>query len=272
MRAPLLVACCPLFAGCTATLLYEPRILVSPYLAVHRLRGDVAVQSDPGGGAPLQQNPAEPLRTFGQEHHREDVGVRADVGDGFGGLRIEYYRLDMNTTQAGTLAADWGALLENDTVLAKAEMDELRVGYLEPLFETRTNLRDRPLGFRFAAGAVLAHRDMILRARTTDGERRQTLQLEGDVAAAAVRGRVTWQNVAFDLDYAICPDLSLGGDYDGVQQDLELRLGYTLPMRDVTFFAGYRYSELEANGNAGRLGYDADLVIDGYQFGMTVSF
>jgi len=272
MRALVAVLTASLLSSCTATLLFEPQVLVSPYLALYQLRGTVGVQSDPGGGSPLQDNAAQPLRTFGQEHHREDVGVRVDVGDGFAGLRVDYYRLDMGTSHTGVLPVNWGALQSGDVVRMKAEMDELRIGYLEPLWTTTVDWREQPLTFEVGAGGVLAHRGMHLRAQTDDGVRRQTLQIDGDLLYAAARARVGWRNMAFDVDYAICPDVALGGDFGGVMQDIELRASYTLPMRDVTFFAGYRYSDLEADGHAGSLGYDADLRIDGFQLGITVSF
>lgn len=272
MRASALVALVPLLGSCTATLLYEPRILVSPYLALNQVRGSVAAQSDPGGGAPVQNNTAQSMRTFGQDHHDEDIGVRADVGDGFGGLRLDYYRMDIFTSHPGTLTDDWGALVQGDSVRMKVEMDEVRVGYLEPLFETKVTFREQPISFLGAAGGVLAHRNMRLRGQTDDGTRRQSFNVDGDVIYAAIRGRASWQNVAFDLDYALSPDLTIGGDFRGMQQDMEVRASYTLPLRDVTFFVGYRYSDIEAKGNGGNLAYDADLKIDGYQIGITVSF
>lgn len=272
MRASVLVALCPLLGSCTATLLYEPRILVSPYLAMNQVRGRVSAQSSPGGGAPVQNNTAQSMRTFGQDRHDDDVGVRADIGDGFGGLRFDYYRMDMFTSRAGILTDDWGALLQGDLVRMRVEMDEFRLGYVEPLLETKVTFREQPVSFQGAAGGVLAHRNMQLRAQTDDGVRRQSFEVDGDVIYAAVRGRASWQNIALDLDYAISPDFTLGGDFGSMQQDIEVRASYTLPMRDVTFFLGYRYSEFEATGNGGNLGYDADLKLDGYQLGVTVSF
>lgn len=272
MRAIVLALACPLFSGCTATLLYEPRVLVSPYLAVYQLRGDVGLQSSPGGGAPPVDNDPQTMRTFGQDSHKEDLGVRADVGDGFAGLRLDYYQLDMGTSHPGVLEDDWGSLLQGESVRMKAKMNEFRLAYLEPLLATKSNFRDRPIEFRLAAGGVLAYRNMTLQAQTDDGVGRQNVEIDGNVAYGALRGRATWLDFAFDLDYAISPDLALGGDWGGVQQDFELRASYTLPMRDVTFFGGWRYSTLEADGTMGGLGYDADLVIDGFQFGVTVSF
>lgn len=272
MRAIVLAAAAPFLTGCTATLLYEPQVLVSPYLTVYRLSGDVAMQSDPGGGAPIQDNSPQNLRLFGQERHEDDIGVRAEIGDGFGGLRLDYFRLDMNTTRSKALEDDWGQLLEGDEVRMPVEMDEFRLGYLEPFWDGKVNVRERQISYKFAGGAVIAHRGMHQRAKTTDGLRQQTVSIDGDVGYAAFRARAAWQNLALDLDYALSPDLQIGGDWNGTQQDVEVRASYALPMRDVTFFAGYRYSTLEAQGREQNTDYAADLRLDGYQFGLMVNF
>lgn len=261
-----------LCSACSATVLAEPRILVSPYLALYQVRGDIGLQSQPVPGGPLQDNAPQPMRNFGQDHHREDVGVRADIGDGFAGFRIDYYRLDMGTADNGTLSADWGRLLANDVVSMSMTMDELRVGYLEPLVHVRTNWRDRPLSLQFAAGGVFAYRSMDLRARTVDFSRTQNVDISGDVIYPAARFRASWRGFAFDADYAISPELELGGDWEGVMQDIEVRFGYTMPLHDITFFGAYRYSTLPAEGQSDGFAYDADLTVDGFQFGVSVTF
>jgi hypothetical protein len=201
-----------------------------------------------------------------------DIGVRADIGDGFGGLRFDYYRLDQGTTQSGVIDADWGRLQNADTVQMRAAMDEFRIGYLEPFLHVRTTYRDRPLQMRVAAGGVFSHRDLALRASNADRSRTQDVDIDGDMLYAAARFRATWRDFAFDLDYAISPDVVLGGDFDGVLQDAEVRASYTMPLNDITFFAGYRYSQLDASGTTNGFGYDADLTLDGYQFGVAVTF
>lgn len=258
--------------SCTSLTMAEPRVLVSPYLAVYQLRGDVGMQSQPVANGPLQENATQPARTFGQDRHHEDIGVRVDIGDGFGGLRLDYYRLDMGTAHAGALTADFGNLLAGDVVGMRATMDEVRLGYLEPLLELATEYREQPLKFRFAAGGVLTHRSANLRTRTIDQQRSQATDIDGDVVGPAVRAQVSWRDFAIDLDYMVSPELVLGGDFDGLQQDFEVRLGYTLPLRDVTFFGGYRYSEFPAKGSTGGFRYDADLRLDGFQFGLVLVF
>ena len=272
MRALVALATASLLSSCTATLLFQPQVLVSPYLTEYQLRGNTSLQSVPGGGGPPQDNPSQSMRTFGQDHHRDDVGVRVDVGDGFAGLRLDYFRLDQGTAHTGVLDGDWGALQTSDVVRMRAEMDELRLGYLDPMWQTSASWRDEPLTFEVAAGGVFSYRSLVLRAQTDDGMVHQDVQIEGNNLYPAARCRVGWRNIAFDVDYAISPNLDLSGDFGGVLQDLELRASYTLPMRDITFFGGYRYSTLEADGHAGVLAYDADLRIDGFQFGLVVSF
>jgi hypothetical protein len=258
--------------SCTSLTMAEPQILVSPYLAVYQLRGEVGMQSQPVPGGPLQENAPQSARTLGQDHHHEDLGVRVDIGDGFGGFRVDYYRLDMGTSQPGALGADFGSLFATDVVALNAVMDDLRLGYLEPLFELETEYREQPLKLRFAAGGVLAHRSMDLRVRTSDGQRSQNVSADGDVFFPAVRAQVSWREFALDVDYALSPDLTLGGDFGGMQQDLEARLSYTLPLRDVTFFGGYRYSEFPSKGTTDGFRYDADLKLDGFQFGLVLTF
>jgi hypothetical protein len=265
---PAIAAC--VFTGCTSTFA-KPLILVSPYLAVYRFRGDLGMQSPaPGGG--LEDNARQPLRTFGQDHFREDVGVRADIGDGFGGVRFDYYRLDQGTARSGVLGDDWGTLQSGDPVQMRVAMDELRVGWLEPFLRVRTEWRDQPLTLRLAAGGVLSHRDLALKARTLDGSRTQNANIDGETIAAAIRFRASWRDFGFELDYALSPDDILGGDFVGLQQDGEAKLTWTMPLHDVTFFAGYRYSDIEVGGSDSGFRYAGDLVLDGFQFGVGLTF
>ena len=254
----------------------EPQLLVSPYLAVYQLRGDISLQSEPSPGV-IQDNAPTSMRTFGQDHYREDIGVRIDFGDGFGGLRIDYYQLDQNTTDSGVLTADYGALPAGDVVRMNVDMDEVRIGYLEPLYRLKTMWHDRPFALSCAGGVVFAHREMDLRAASLVSARQQKVEIEGDVVYPAVRVSIGWRDFGFDADYAISPDLSLGGDFAGTLQDLELRATYALPLRnpstcDVKFFGGWRYSTLPAEGTEGNLAFDSDLVLDGFQLGVTVTF
>lgn len=270
-RTPALIAT-GLLSGCTSTF-NEPAVSVSPYYAVYQLRGKTSMQSAPTTpGGPLQDNPAQRLQVFGQDRHRDDVGVRADVGDGFAGVRADYYRLDMGTTRTGVLGADWGNLLTNDLAQIKAQMDEIRVGWVEPLLDVHRDWREHPLRLRIAAGGVYAYRSMELRGRTGDGARLQNASITGDAVYGALRARAEWRDFAVDLEYAVSPNLVLTGDYDGVLQDIEARASYRLPQRDMRFFAGFRYSKLPSNGRADGFHYDADLIIDGFQLGFTLNF
>ena len=150
-------------------------------------------------------------------------------------------------------------------------MDEVRLSYIQPLLHTTTTWRDEDLDLNFGAGGEFAFRDMQFSAFTDDLMRRQNVPIEGQNLGINVRCRAKWTEIAVDLDYMISPHFVLGGDFDGVNQDLELRASYAIPLRDFTFFAGYRYSQLTAGGKADNAEYAAKLFIDGFQFGLTVS-
>ena len=275
MRTLVVLLAATLLSGCTSTVLAEPAIHVSPYLAVYQLRGKTKMQSfvDPANPSAVKDNPYQKMRTFGQDHFREDVGVRADIGDGFGGIRMDYYQLDMDTSKSGELTSDWGNLLESDKVSLYANMDELRIGYVEPIADYRTEYRDEDLRFQFAAGANFTYRQMTLKARDETFTRAQNFELGGDTIGAAVRARISWMAFSLDVDYVVSPEaLVLAGEIEGLSQDIETRLSYQLPQRDISFFAGLRYSEFSGNGEAGSFEYDSDMVIDGMQFGISVTF
>lgn len=260
-----------LLPACTQTMVMQPRVLVTPYYAGYRLRGDIAMQNDPGTG-PVD-NASQSLRTFGSGDYEDDIGVRVDIGDTFAGLRLEWYHLGMNTSKTGVLGDDFGSLLAGDTVRMNSSMDEFRIGYAHPVWTGRSEFNAQPLEFKLAAGGVLAHRDLAMHMQTDDNARRQDVRVtDNGVVYPAVRFRATWQSVSFDLEYAISPDLVLGGEFSGVLQDFETRLIYRVPMQDVGFFAGYRYSTLPVEGHEGALAFDGDLRLDGLQLGIVVSF
>lgn len=275
MRTLVVLLAATLLSGCTSTVLAEPVVHVSPYMALYQLRGKTSIESfqDPMTPGPVQSNSTQLLRQFGQDRHREDVGLRIDVGDGFGGIRGDYYRLDMGTSRSGELTEDWGRLLAGDRANIYAEMDDFRLGYIEPLAEMRTEYRDEELRLQFGAGATVVSRNMTLQAREESYTRAQDLEISGNMLYLAMRARATWKEFSVDLDYAVAPEqLVLSGDVDGLSQDLEARLTYRLPQRDLSFFAGVRYSVYSASGTTGPFQYDADLTIDGLQLGVTVSF
>jgi hypothetical protein len=274
MRTLVVLLAATLFSGCASTVLAEPAVHVSPYLALYQLRGKTKMQSEGLLPPGIVNNPQQELRSFGQDRHREDVGLRADIGDGFGGIRVDYYRLDMDTARSGELEHDWGRLLQGDMVSVYAEMDEVRVGYLEPLVDIHTEYRNEELRLQFAGGGVFATRSMTLHGREgTPGTRAQDLTIDGDVVYLAARARATWKQFAFDLDYAVAPEeFVLSGDMEDFSQDIEARLSYRLPQRDISFFAGMRYSTISASGDANGFNYKNDMTIDGFQLGFTITF
>lgn len=269
MRALLILAASTLAACSSFPITSEPRILFSPYFAKYRLRGDVAMQNDPGTG--IENNAAQSTSTFGLGDYEDDYGLRFDLGDGFGGLRLDYYRLGMGTSQGGLLTDDFGALIAGDTATMRAGMDEWRLAYLQSVLDVDASYRGTPVKFQFALGGAVADRDLSMRVTTTDGLRTQGVDPSGDAFYGAARFRAQVRQVSFDVDYAICPSLTTG-DYDGTQHDFEARLAYAVPFQDVTLFAGYRYSVIQAEGEQDGFGWYSDLRLDGAQFGISVTF
>lgn len=259
-----------LLAGCGSfPFSSEPRALLTPYFAKYRLRGDVAMQNDPGSG--LQSNAAQSTQAFGLGDSEDDFGLRADVGDGFAGLRLDWYHLDHGTTDSGVLGDDYGALLAGDTARMRAHMDEWRLSLMPSVLHTESRYQGEPLGLDVALGAVAANRDLSMRATTTDLLRTQGLDVEGNAFYGAVRARVTVQRFSLDAEYAFSPGLTTG-DFEGTQHDLEARLAYSVPYQDVSLFAGYRYSILQTEGQQDGFGWDGDLTLDGLQVGVSVTF
>ena len=265
------LAAVAVLAACGLPKTVSPRLVVSPYYAAYQMRGRLGMQSDSGSG-PVDNNP-QSLRNLGQDHYEDDYGIRVDVGDGMTGLRVEWYRASMSPTSTGVLDDDFGHLLANDVVQSNVRMNEYRVGYLQQVWEAHGALYDRPLDLAFAAGGILAHRDLELHARSTDLARHQDIDIsDHGVVYPALRFRAGWQSLALVLEYAMSPDLSFGGDFQGLQQDVEARLTYTVPFQDIGLFVGYRYSTMSVEGVEGGLGFDGHLYLDGIQLGVTVSF
>lgn len=260
-----------MLAGCALPRsLEDPAIQVSPYYATYKLTGTTALQSVGDTGA-IEDNQRMKLESFGYDDHEDDVGLRVDVGDGFGGFRIDYLRLDNSSTRKGVLADDWGVLRQGDPVHVAAELDEFRIGYVGEVLAHRFGERDRAVDVRLGVGAVLAHRDLALRVQEDNGLRSQNINhSDRGVIYPALRARATWRDFYLDGEYAWSPNLNLGGDFDGDQHDLELRLGYAVPLQDVAVFAAWRLSQWEIDGRIGVLRHEADLQLTGWQFGVQI--
>ncbi len=249
----------------------DPRVNVSPYFAHYRLRGDVAMQNNPGSGP--ENNSPQSLEAMGQGHYADDIGVRADIGDGFSGIRVDYYQLEMGPSGSTTLGDDFGSIPAGATAQAQPKMDEWRLSLTQEVYATKMRWREAPIDMRLGLGGTWANRRMDVDVRGTDlsGSYAQKIDLGGDVFFAAARYRATLGQVSLDIEYALSPDLQ-SGEWDDITQDFETRLSYAVPFQDVTVFAGWRYATLNGSGSAGGLDYDADMTLDGYQFGVTITF
>jgi hypothetical protein len=255
--------------GCsTIPGLEEPRITLIPQVALLEIEGDTMMQSNSGG--PIANNPEMELRQFGLGDRDSEFGGTVRMGDGFSGIDVSVLTFDHKTSRDGSLSQDWGDLLQGDVVKTEFDGLELRARYIAQLFEYET---ENNVVFRLGAGLALAHREFTLRAREASGVRRQQIDMKDNgVPYIAARGQVRYMGFGLEMDYAISPDITFGGDFDGVLQDLELMGTYTFEDQDLTVYAGYRRSYLEANGNEGPLVYEVDFIIDGYVLGIEFTF
>jgi hypothetical protein len=266
MRA-LLPTVALLAAACTTTFA-EPRYQLSPYVALHRVRGDAGAATPGVGGGPATANAPQPLSRLGQGERDDDLCWRLDVGDGFAGVRVDWYRMSLDGDDGSPLGDGYGAFAAGDVATMRVRMEELRVGYVESIATARLKLQDRPLALRAGLGGVLASRDLSLTAqRAADGAAERST-FDGENLYAALRLGARWRDFALDAEYALSPDLALGGDVGGLLHDLELRAAWTLPYYDVTLFAGWRLATIDASADA----RSADLTLDGWLLGVSVSF
>lgn len=265
--------CCVVLGSCVLPkALEEPKLQFSPYLSVYEITGKTRMQSFDGSGN-VVDNSYVNLREMGGGHHDEDVGGRIDVGDGFSTFRVDYLRLDTNSSRTNAISDDWGSLVQGDVVHMGATMDELRVGYVNEVWSGKFGAKEREWQMQVGVGAVLAWRDMRMDVVENNLVRQQKINASEDGSIApAVRARATYKNWFLEGEYAISPEgWSVGGDFDGTQQDLEVRLGYQIPLQDVVVFAGWRWSQYDITGYEGALRHDDVFTLSGFQFGVSIT-
>jgi hypothetical protein len=251
--------------------LEDPKLQFTPYLSVYEVTGKTRMQSFNGGGGVVDNNSIN-LRDMGGGHHDEDVGGRVDVGDGFSTFRVDYLRLDANSSRKNAIPDDWGALVQGDVVHMGTIMDEVRVGYVNEVWHGTFGEKERQVDVRVGLGAVLGWRNMKMEVVEDNLVRQQTIHADDDGSIApAVRARASLRGWFLETEYAISPEgWSFGGDFDSTQ-DLEVRIGYQIPLQDVAVYAGWRWSQYEISGTEGSLRHDDDLTLTGFQFGVVIT-
>ncbi|MCY2955492.1 MAG: hypothetical protein NT107_00460 [Planctomycetota bacterium] len=261
-----------LFSACSATQkTAEQRIIVSPYFAGYRLGGKLGMADSQPSGTPT--NGQQPMRELGQDRYEEDYGFRADFGNGAAGLRAEWLKLSMHPTDTGVLSDDFGAIPAGSTVNSDVTLEEFRIGYLHEVWTGSGGPENFLLDLQLAAGGLLSHVSTEIDVRETTGSAQQNVSLKDrGILYPALHLRASHQAVAMDLEYALSPNLTFGGDYDGWLQDIEARITYTVPFQDVGLFAGYRFATLPVDSSENGLAVNGDLRIDGIQLGIIISF
>jgi hypothetical protein len=248
--------------------LTDPQITVVPQLVLLELRGDTNMQSAPGGTA--TNNADVRLDELGVTDREDDWGGMVRIGDEFSGMDIGYLDIDAKSSQTGTLSQSWGNLLQGDVVKTEVDGFEVRGRYVGELLDVESEAGAR---LQLGLGAQLAHRELKFEAREVNGLRSQTLDVKDEgMPYVCARGRAGYLGFGLQADYAINPDVSFGGDFDGIQQDIEIAATYTFADQAVVVSAGYRRSYLHANDSQGSFAYDLDLIFDGYVLAAEITF
>ena len=244
----------------------NPRVTLAPAVTFHRVQGNASMQSIVGGG--VVDRPKHSANQFGIDRREEDVGGTLSVGNGFSGFDVSYQPLDAEGP--GFLPGGFGAINPNDTVRSRLELDEWKLGWLGEVIGVKPR---EDLHFQLGFGLALYHRDLKLTVKEISGARQQKVKLDDPgLPYATTRGRATWGRVFGQVDYAINPDLSWGGDYDGILNDLALRVGVAFPDQDFALFGGWRYDEFAGNGYDGGRRFDVDLRLEGFFVGGELTF
>lgn len=260
--------------GCdTVPTLREPMLQIAPYLSEYRLRGTTTM--DTGFGSAAVRNTPQDLGTFGVGSHEDDFGIRGEVGDGFAGLRLDYYRMSAGASRREPLTSGWGQLAQDDLASMSTVMDEFRLGFAPEVLNQKFDFRQlENVQFRLAPAVIVAHRAMSLRANEFTKTRSQNLHAtDHGVLYGGLRARLQYRNIALDVEYAYKPHgFDLGGDFKAPQQDLEVRLSYEFELHGIEAFVGFRRSELHVFGHEDDQEYSGDFVLDGLQLGVRMEF
>lgn len=240
--------------------LREPRITLVPQVALLEFRGDSKLGV---GASPVR------LAQLGLGDRDEDYGGMVRVGDGFSGFDFAVQHIENKSADTGVLTAPWGNLPGGATVRTQVDGLELRLRYIAGIFDWES---DEGIRIEAGAGATAGYREYSFKADDF-GSNAQRLDIQDEgMPYIASRARVSYLGVGFQADYAINPDLNLGGDIEGLTQDLELTLSYHFEDQDLKVLAGYRRSWVEADGFEGTSPYELDLTVDGYVFGLELTF
>jgi len=251
----------------------DPTLTLAPYYAGYEVRGSTNMQSDAGMGV-LMNNGEIDLEQFGVNSRDDDVGIYAEMSEGISGLRFTYLRLDQVSQDKGILPANWGNMLETDLVRTVLEMDEYRLNYTAAIFDQTVEFRDEDLRMELGIGGTIAHRDFVMRVREESAIlREEKIELKDDgVLYGTARARLSWRGAAITADYAYSDDWSLGGDFKGVLQDLEITGSYELDFQDVRLFGGWRRTEIPAQGTRDEFRVATDFLIEGFYLGLGIDF
>ncbi|MHC5062905.1 MAG: hypothetical protein ACYTG5_02890 [Planctomycetota bacterium] len=248
-----------------------PELHFSPQVLLYTLEGDAEMQSAFGNLTTDMDT-----RNFGADDRDSDYGGVISYGDGFSGFEVAYFNYDMDSKDRGVLISDFGTVPGASVVNSTFKMNEYRLGYTAQIFEQSITIREDQddLMARVGIGAAMVHRDGRFKVEQVISpviSERIHFKDSGAPYFSA-RGEVEWLNASLRVDYAINPDISFGGDFEDTMQDLEFTLEYSFPDQGVSIFAGWRRSELPAEGREDGLRYETDFRLEGYVLGLSATF
>lgn len=243
-------------------------LTLRPQYHLAKLRGKTRMQSAPGGG-PIVDNAAMDLKTFGTRKRDDDYGGIVAYGDGFSGFEFGYAQFDIDSTERGTLTADYGMLPNGTRVVSSFRLEEFRLRYIGQIFEYET---EDEVSIRLGIGPLLAHREATFTATEDGTALSQITRFKDDgVLYSAARLRGEYRGFSVTADYA-WSDLNFGGEFEGPMQDYSVLASYALEDQDIKFFAGFRWVELPASRTQNSFQFDHDFRLEGWMLGAELTF
>ncbi len=130
---------------------------------------------------------------------------------------------------------------------------------------------------RLGIGAAITHREgefevFRVTPQGNSGDQQKFDFKDDGLPYGTARARIDYMNLGLQVDYAINPDLTFGSDFDGNMQDLEVTLSYNFIDQGIALTAGWRRSEIPAEGREGSLAFDTDFRLEGFVLGLAATF
>ncbi len=274
MRARALLLVVLLLPSCSSLPgLDAPKFTLSPRMYIAEQTGEASMQSIVGTN--VVDNPAQKMHELGQSGTDEDWGIVARLGDGFSGFEAEYRNVENHDTRTGVTSSAFGRIPHDTVVNAVLEMDSWRLAYFGEVLQHSFPLREEDsIRVRLAGAVALVQRDGTFAVKE-DGDTglSQEVNLEGHgVPYLGLRGRVEWREFSLDVDWLISTGISFGGEMDEALNDIEVLGRYHFDAQDIALRAGYRWMEIDTDGDEDGLRFSTNSAVEGFVLGVEFAF